>query len=169
MGWGGEGCAERNIEKKRHSYIKYTVRIRVHWHANNLTCWVQAFYSHSWPATGNPEAPLSWTESPGVAHWPAGMEEERWTAPQLLDRQYYPVPDEEGCPLSGHRWLTGEQLLLPLGGQKREDVGLTPLKTVYAHVVFFSSHVTSKHIHTFKLDKGVSTAHCRGSGFTPLN
>ena len=88
-----------------------------------LTCWVQAFCSHSWPATGNPEAPLNWTESPGVAHWPAGMEGAHWTA-LLLVRQYYPVLGVGVCPPPGLQWLTGEQLLPPLE-ERNERIGVT--------------------------------------------
>lgn len=98
---------------------KASVSSMTHTHTHTkLTCWVQAFCSHSWPATGNPGAPLNWTESPGVAHWPAGMEGAHWWVLQQ-GRLYYPVLGVGVCPPPGLKWLTGEQLLLPLKDKNR--------------------------------------------------
>lgn len=91
-------------------------------HVIKLTCWVQAFCSHSGLATGNPAAPLNWIENPGGAHWPAGRGGARWTA-LLLDLQYCQVLGVGGCPPPGPRWPTSEQLLLPLEEKNRKAVG----------------------------------------------
>lgn len=103
-----------------------------------LTCWVQAFCSHSWPATGNPGAPLNWTESPGVAHWPAGMEGAHWWALQR-GRLYYPVLGVGVCPPPGLKWLTGEQLLLPLKDKNRQ-IFFKPRWTI---IVTFIANISS--------------------------
>lgn len=110
-----EKCTEKPLQYGTvQQSSTHNVETRIWTYIDTLTCWVQAFCSHSWPATGNPGAPLNWTESPGGARWPAGMAEAHSPAPLLLDQQYYQVLDEGGSPPPSLLWLTGEQLLLPL-------------------------------------------------------
>lgn len=81
----------------------------------NLTCWVRAFCSRSWRATGNPGAPLSWTGSPGVARWLAGTEGAHWTR-QPPDRRYYRMLSVGVCRPP----LTAEQPLMLLKERKKK-------------------------------------------------